>query len=455
MSLRARLLSAVVIIALAAGLFAVSLFGTGTPGSASESLFSSRTTLNLWYSDADLTDYLNDAAVSYNNSQSKVRVEPKLMDAANYFQEINDASVQDRDLPDVFIIGNDSLGRAWLAGLASQVVNDSHFSSTQTYPQAALDAVTYEGNYVAYPLCFETGALLYNRDYLADMADAAGVAAGDAVPGTMVDIINMANSYDAPEEVSAVLKWDVSDIFYNYGFVGAYMDVGGRAGDNPDKLSVYNDKLISCMQVYQQLNSYFAIDTDTDDYEDVISDFADGRIVFAFATSDAVKTIRDRIAAGDSSIDYGVAAIPDSTAELATKTMSVTQCLVINGYSTHSAEAGDFIRYLLYQHMQDFYDRTGKPPAQAGYAYSDEHMNGFYDAYTDSVPITKLREASNFWMMLENAFSQVWNGADANSTLHDLDQQLMVQITGNEEYRVDTLPYPEPVNISSELTGMD
>ena len=43
------------------------------------------------------------------------------------------------------------------------------------------------------------------------------------IPSTIDDILSFADSYDAPEQVEAVFKWDVDDIFYNYFFVGNYI----------------------------------------------------------------------------------------------------------------------------------------------------------------------------------------------------------------------------------------
>mgnify|MGYP001117657311 FL=1 len=103
--------------------------------------------------------------------------------------------------------------------------------------------------------------------------------------------------------------------------------------------------------------------------------------------------------------------------------------------------------------VEHFFDLTGKAPAAAGYSFSDEHMNGFYDAYTDSAPITKLRSASNFWMLLENTFSQVWDGEDPNEQLRQLCQQLLIQMTGQDNVQVETISNPAYVDIRSELQG--
>ena len=39
------------------------------------------------------------------------------------------------------------------------------------------------------------------------------------IPSTIDDILSFADSYDAPEQVEAVFKWD-GRYFYNYFFVG-------------------------------------------------------------------------------------------------------------------------------------------------------------------------------------------------------------------------------------------
>ena len=456
MSIRTRIASAVTAIVLLAAIIGFSIMPQGSQEGSPAAFFSRRKTLYLWYEDAALTEFLNSVTVSYNDRQTRYRVEPKLISDTDYLDRIYKASINNNDLPDIYILGNDSLERAVLTGLAAPVMDSTHFTDTKYFPQAAIDAVTYEGETVAYPLSFETSALLYNEDYLQMMADKAGKSLEDTVPKTIIDIISLSNSFDAPEGVTDIFKWDVSDIFYNYYFIGNYMSVGGKDGDDPKNLDIYNSKVIQCLQVYQQLNSYFAINTDTDDYSSVINDFADGRIVFTVATTGAVKTLRDKIASGDSTVRYGVTMLPDLTKDLKSKPMSVTDCFVVNGYSEQQNAANSFIQYVLYSQMSDFYARTGKAPALSSYDYSatDDHMTGFCKSYDASAPITKLREASNFWMLMENAFAKIWDGADSNDTMHDLYEQLMVQITGGS-VTVNRLPDPERIDISAQLTGGD
>ena len=440
-----RLVSVLLVVMLLAGLIWVASSGytLGLDDNSGASLFAvGKTTINLWYNDDSLTDYLNEVTVKYNESQNTYRVEPELKDGVDYLETINSASVNnDDDMPDIYIISNDTLGKAALAGLSATVDDPDIFADNTVFPETAVDAVTYNGEVVAYPFYFETAALLYNTDYVEEL------------PATILDIIDFANNYNAPETVSSVFNWDVGDIFYNYYFVGDQINVGGQYGDNVDDIDIYNENAIKALQVYQQLNQYFSIDTKNCGYSSVLSDFAAGKTVFTVATSDAVNLLSQYAADGTFTGNYGVLQLPDITDSLTTRGLSVTNCMVVNGYSKEQTEANSFIRYALLENSSDFFDRTGKPLAQSNVTYSDEHMNGFSDAYTDSRPISKMRAASDFWMLLENSFAEVWDGADPNETLRTLDQQTMVQITGDDSYTVESIADPEKIDINAELTG--
>ena len=82
-----------------------------------------------------------------------------------------------------------------------------------------------------------------------------------------------AETEEVSEAVEAVFKWDVNDIFYNYFFVGGYINIGGAAGDDPSQIDIYNSDAIRCMNIYQQLNQFFAIDAENITYDSVMDDF--------------------------------------------------------------------------------------------------------------------------------------------------------------------------------------
>ena len=63
----------------------------------------------------------------------------------------------------------------------------------------------------------------------------------------------------------------------------------------------------------------------------------------------------------------------------------------------------------------------------------------------------KTIETSNLWMELEIAFTKIWNGENANTTLKAVSENIMTQITG-ESYVEEALPDPNDEAIISGLT---
>lgn len=392
-------------------------------GEKQETAFSSGETLYFWYADDSLTDYLTNVSALYYEEKG-IHVIPVLQTGLEYLEEINDASVHPSEdspqMPDLYIISNDSLEKAYLTGLAACIKDDRAICNTDTFPQTALDAVTYGGKYVAYPFYFETSALLYNETYMQ--------GAEKAVPETVDDILTFADEYDAPEQVEAVFKWDVSDIFYNYYFTGNYMIVGGEAGDDPEQIDIDNEKARECLKIYQNLNQFFSIDTKEVTYDSVLQDFIDGKIVMTVATSDAVARIEEAKASGAFSYEYGIAKMPDLTEELKGRSLSVTNGIVINGYSEKAKAANDFAAFLTKEHADELYEATGKIASRYGVRYENKKIEAFMEEYENSISMPKLLGTSNFWVQLEICFSRIWTGEDVEQLVAELAKQIQKQL---------------------------
>lgn len=499
MTLRKRLITILVIALCVGGVYAAGHFRLPVRQSEEtetedDVLFGHRETLYLWYTDEALTDYLNSVAVAYSEYQDEVRVMPVYTSGREYLETVNQASLHTEDIPDLYIVSNDSLEKAYLAGLASEVrLPEGVLPMEQWFPETAVHAVTYGERQIAYPFYFETSCFLYNRTYLEEWARAQLEAEQDAVaaeeaqrqiddgqepeeesgqagdstendaalsgiseqavadrveqvlPDTIDDILTFADVYDAPEQVEAVFKWDVSDIFYNYFFVGDAIDVGSVNGDRADSIHIYNEDAIKCMRVYQALNQFFSIDTKEINYDSVLQDFMDGKIVYTVATSDALSKIEAAKAEGGFVYEYGVSMLPDVSEDLRSASLSVTQCVVVNGYSVKKKMANDFAVYLTQYASEMLYARTGKLPANdAGDTYADANREAFWQEYKYSVPMPKLVETSNFWVELEITFARIWGGEDANNALKALSEKIMAQVTGGE-YTEQYIDVPEEV----------
>lgn len=464
-------------------LLAVTYFSTMADSTDDTTLFESNKPLQLWYTDEALTNYVESAAFDYQEETGN-KIVPVLVSGLEYLEEINTATLEGEG-PDLFIVSNDSLEKAYLAGLACEIADAKGVVNETYYPSAALKAVTYQDKPTAYPFYYETSIFLYNQTYIENLAKetieaeanaAEGEAAMEAIeaagseeaaeaqvvaeaetveiteeavaktidviiPATIEEILTFAEDYDAPEQVEAVFKWDVSDIFYNYFVVGNYITVGGDAGDNPDNIQIYNEDAMKCLAVYQKLNQFFSIEPKEVSYDSILQEFIEGKTVFTVATTDAIKKIEDAKAAGQFAYDYGVATMPNVSDELKSRSLSVTNGVVINGYSQQKEVAEDFAKYMTYDRAATLYDRTGKISARKDITYDNKKIQVTLAEYEKSIPIPKMMETSSFWVHLEIAFANIWQGADINETLRSLSEQVMTQVTG-EEYKEEVLPTP-------------
>ncbi len=435
----------------------------------------------MWYTQESLTDYLNGAAAAYNEDH-KVRVEPMLVSSTEYMEQINDASLHSEEGPDLFITTNDALEKAYLAGLACEVPDRRGVLSTSFFPRAALSAISTEGKKVAYPLYYETSGLLVNTTYLEEYAtsqvlaetategeedesrtQAAEDASGNEAeaepelteeqkalieervasfkPATFAQLEAFANGYDAPELVESIFKWDVTNIFYNYAFPGAYLNVGGESGDDVEQLDFYNLNAIRALNEFQKLNQFFFFETKNCAYDTVISEFLEGKVVFTIAGIDAVSTLEKAREEGTFTYDYEILPLPDINEELLTRELSISTVVAINGYSEHVQEADDFAAFLTCDYTEPLYTYTGKLAANLNTVYEQEAYETFRRIYDGSISIAKLLETGNYWIQLEIALEEIWSGADTNTTLKGVAETIAAQVSG-EEVSLETIEVP-------------
>ncbi len=463
MLLNKRFLSVAAVVAMAAALFYGSTLEMRTvveeDTGGSHLWFEKTDTIYFWYTDEAMTNFINSAAVTFGE-QEDVRVIPVLTEDSEYLEALNQASLHSDQVPDAYIINNDSLEKAYLAGLAEEVRDGGAVCNESYFPGAALSAVEYRGKTVAYPLSYETSILVYNETYLAEWAaqtaqrdllnagedlaseenqsgipvDEAQLAAlteeyfRKAVPATVDDVLNIANTFDLPEGVDGVLKWDVTDIFYNYWIVGNYMVVGGDAGDDEARIDINNQETIQCLEVYKALNQFFFIESDTVTYDSVLQDFIDGKTVYTIATTDAAARLAEAKENGELQFDYGFAMMPDVSPQLQSRSMSVTKAVAVNGYSENKDLANRFASYLVTECAGSLYERSGKVPANINANLDNGALQIFMLEYGESIPLPKMMETGNFWLQLERLFSSVWNGADVTALVEELSNQILSQM---------------------------
>ena len=469
MSLKKRVISAILVFIM---LFYVLYAGNQVKEEKKQEVFDNVKTIHIWYTDEALTDYLSSMAVKYHEERG-IRVIPMLQSGLELLQKINEASLTTDSYPDLYIASNDNMEKAYLSGLAMEISDEEGVVSLQNFPESAMYAVTYQQRILGYPFYYETSALLYNKTYLEELAkkeiaEELGLeeeteekeaenqeeAAENGeenetppiseeemarmveekvptlVPNNFEALLEFADNYDAPQNVEVVFKWDVEDIFFNYFFAGKYMNIGGVCGDSKDSINIYNEEAIRALMVYQDLSDYFAIDSSDVEYESVIQEFMEGKVVMTTATTDIIKKLDEAKENGEFEYDYGIAPIPGLNEEMDTKSLSVTNTIYVNGYTQMKKEANDFAKYLVTEHAGDLYTATGKVPANKNVVYENPNLNTFMSEYQDSAPMPKLMAISNFWVNMEIMFERIWNKEDVSTQLKQLSEGIMTQVTG-------------------------
>ncbi len=460
MKLNAKLVSSILVICLALGCLGVGAaqkYKLGQPDDM----------LRLWYADDSMSDYVAAVSLAYYE-KTGVRVIPSLVSGVEYLEKIYADSIEQANYPDLYIASNDVLEKAYLAGIASEITNESGVVSLDHYTQTALNAITYDEKKVGYPLSFETSIFVYNDTYLHEIAEdmiyadmreklaledpeaefdeeavelseeEINAKAAEILPRDFTAIRAIADRYDAPEQVEAFVRWDVSDVFYNYFFVGDSLNMGGATGDDPTQIDLYNVDALKSLEVYQEMQQFFSIDPEEVNYESVVDDFINGRIVFSVMTTDGIKMIEQAKEDGTFQYEYEVAMIPDINEEILSRSLSVTNALVVNGFSCERKLANDFAEYIVNDCQDTLYPMSGKVSAKEGVVYENVKVAKTLEEYSYSVPIPKMIEASNFWVQLEICLTRVWALEDAEEQLKALTEQIMTQVTG-EPYVQESL----------------
>lgn len=432
-------------------------------------------TIRLWYTDESMTDFVNKSSIEYYE-ETNIRVIPSLKSGLEYIENIYDASISGAETPDLYIVGNDSLEKAYLSGVAADVSNTPSEIDISMFPTVATNATTYHDKLVAYPLYFETCVLVYNKTYIEDLAAKLLASDGEAIdeeedddievtpddftkeeiskkvsetiPKTFDEIINLANNYDAPQTVESMIKWDVSDVFYNYFFVGNSINIGGECGDRTDEIDMYNYDLLNSLKVYQLMQQYFYIEIDEVDYDAVVNDFIDGKLVFTFATTDIIEKLNTAKEEGRFNYEFGVAALPDINDEIKSRGMSMTGSIAINGYSKNQEIANDFAKFIIEEESDDLYVDAGKIPTYNGVALEDESVQIAKLAYEKSIPVPKMIALSNYWLLLENCMNRIWALSPIEEEVYALASQIMTQVTG-EEYNVDRIEFNDTTDVEA------
>lgn len=440
-SVRSRVLSVLIVL-----LLGIQMLWVSWEGRPVEVEIEEEKPIVIWYTDPDIQSYVEEAASEFS-AQHGLEVQSELVTEVDYIETICARSVAETmSGPDVYVASSALLEKATLAGLTTAIEN-AGASMEAEYSQKAVQAVSYKGAIVARPFYIETCFLLYNNYYVDPTEEDA--------PHSIDDILAYAENFESDavtERVESIFKWNVADVIESYMFMGAYTDLGGASGDDKTQVSMDLDQIKSCMEYYQSLNEFFAIDADTVTSEEIIQEFIDGKIVFAIANVPMLAELGRAVEAGEIpeyvttrtktneageeeteevSYDpfYSIAPLPNLNGELSCRGLSVTNSVVVNPYSQNRDAAHACAKYLTEGKAAQLYEETGKIPAYRNLPGElTDGLNNVYQAYEDAAEVPKIMELSNIWLQLEVVLADIWRGADIEESLAGFSELLAAQL---------------------------
>ena len=366
---------------------------TSEETAATQNVEDSRIDINLWYDDEIFSEYLSLCASQYEKANENVHINLEYIPEADYMDMLTSEAVKPGKV-DLYLVDNDKLEQVKLAGIASENrLTDIY--NVYNYSQKALDACTYKDKLIAYPLSFDTSFLIYNRDYVqeADMSNFEAIKL-------------FAENLEVPagSSITSVFTCDLKDIFYNYGYLGAYLDIGGKTGDDKSVIFDITTELTRASELYKQLIEYFYIDINSVDYYSCINDFEKGSIVFTIG--DMKMYQRAKVQDG---LNVGTQAFPDMSTDIASSPLSVTTTVVVNPFSDDIEVVESFAKFLTYTNVEKLYENAGVPSCRR-IDNEDDNLDRIYESYDKSVPKLKLMYSDEFYALLEVSMHRLADG---------------------------------------------
>lgn len=415
-------------------------------------------TVHFWYTNDLLTNYYNNVASIYNKTNRGANVVPQLVPASEYLEKIYQASITGEGYPDMYVITSDAMEKAYLAGLTMPVEDEEKVR--EAFPDVAIEAASYDNTLFGYPFYFDTSTLVYNKTILEKVAldqfriqaEAEGVENPEAIvvpdediarlvnvmiPETIDELIRLSNNLEAPEGMETVFKWNINDIFFNYFYLGAYTTLTDK------EIDIYNEGTAACMEIFKHVTEYFYMDAETVSTESILQEFMEGKVLFTILDSESALKLETANKEGLIDFEYDYARTPDpgkipqedkaqmkGAISYEGRPLSVTNVVVINGYTNYPNTTNDFAQFLTMENVgiDQLYSKTGYIPASTNANTTSNMEEVFKAEYAESATIPSYMVTSNFWMLLENAFNQIWDGADAQTTLEEVENRLKNQI---------------------------
>lgn len=309
--------------------------------------------------------------------------------------------------PDVFAAPHDKIGELVSGGHIEEVSNPDYVK--QTALGACVQAVTYEGKIVGYPISAETYAMFYNKALIKD----------NEVPDTWEGVVEFAKNFNSGDRYGFMM--DVGNGYYTILFTTANGNrLFGPTGTDTTKTYLSNADAVNGMKFFQSMKSI--LNVPAADLTTSIADeaFKAGKVAMYITGPWNIKPFKD------AGIDFGVAPLPKLPGQKdPASSFSGTRTMFVSAYSDHPQEAAMFAEFLMSPEMQKLrFEITEALPATS-IEVESPYINAFTKQLDYAFPMPSIPEMSNFWNAMNSASANIWDGADVQGELDACEKAIL------------------------------
>lgn len=378
-----------------------------------ESMIDGDGVLRFCYTDEKYKDFFKFCESEYERLNSDIDVVIEYRpENSEYLNTIIEDSYNDRNVADVYMLSDNNIATAYLAGVAMK--NSFDVFTEDNYCKTALNACSYVDRLVAYPLSYDTTFMIYRSD----IVEAENVK-------TFGNLILFSDSIETlgeeHPEVQAIFSSDLNSIFINYGYLGAGFNIGGVVGTETDKMEINTTKAANLADKYIAMVKYFALDTKVT-YQDSFQGFLDGKYVSIIASTTNLAEL------DDCELEYSISEFPNFSNVNKTSPLALTKCVVVNPYAFDTGMAADFARFVTYEAAAYLYEYSGALSARRGITYPNSELANIYASYEKATVKNKLAYGEQVYPLLEIAMHNIVAGNPVEEELKNVEDYMKNQI---------------------------
>ncbi len=361
-------------------------------------------TVTFWYTDERDIEYLRAASEEFEK-RYHIHVDYILKRDADILEAVNQATMSEgvSDAPDAYMLSNDLIQKARLSGLIEKNSWYDQQFWEENYPVIAKNALTSGVGVYGYPVYMDTFFMLYDQDY-----------AGE--PVTIENVLEFSENLVDEENKKEIFKWDISDPFYNFMFLGGYASLFGATGEDSSQYEVTNEYVVESMKYFQSIHEILSMDMEDSSYAKIKKKIKKKKLIYAICKTDILPVLEEN------ENSYKLAKLPKLTETLDSGSLSITYAACVNPYADSVSAATLFSIFLSYEFSGEQYALNRKISTRSSIERTEENDILLFEQYTHSNAIPKGLQMGDFWTYSELAFSNIWNGSDVTEELTKLQE---------------------------------